>query len=860
MTKDLAHYLRRDICKGSKEEIKYKLSITKKKEEAIMREINNPRIISYDFETYQDEKNDNRHVPNLCRAQIIEVSDDHSVEKSFIGDQKVFQGESCLKDFCDWLMLPENANSTVIAHNQAGYDGKFILSWFIKNCDVPDKYIQQGSRISYMYYRKNNIRFIDSLSFFLCPLSKLSETFNIDTVKGYFPHKFNIPENQNYIGKIPDETYYGSNNMKPEDKVKFDKWYSENKEITNWNFQEEFNKYCSADVDLLSKSILKFRQIFKDKLDVDPFRYITLASLCKDIYLNKFLPEKTIVGNANKNQSIESDEWLAYLNDKNLIPEKPLKVFNENFEDHLYFKKMHHTFHVDAMDEKKKLVKEYNGCYIHGCPKCHPERKEAYERTMARQKMIEDNGYFVDTMWSCQWKEIKKTLPNKEEVERQARKQRMNIRDALFGGRTEAFKTYVKCNKHQKIFSYDVVSLYPSVNALDDYAVGFKKYVNITVEDISSGRFFGLAKVDVKPPKGLYVPLLPESKDGKLMFHLNEMKEKTFSSIELKRALELGYEITKIHGALQYEKYNGLMKEYVANFIQMKIENSGIKTQEECDEINTYHKNLGFNFEIKPENCVKNAGMRMIAKICLNSLWGKFGQNPSLESYEFIDSYNTLLRRMLDPKLDTKDIHIINDNCVEYRYVENNEMTAPPEFISEITAVFTTANARLRLYDLISWIHPSQLLYCDTDSCYFLYDETNPLHKYPSNDAKDLPKSVQFGDGLGQWEYDLKKDEWIDEMIIGGAKSYAYKTNKGKIEMRLKGITLDHANSLKISYEAFKKTILEKTSIESESRYQFKWDSKEKQINTIYTSRTVQSTIDSKRVINNEYDTLPIGY
>jgi hypothetical protein len=66
-------------------------------------------------------------------------------------------------------MLPENANSTVIAHNQAGYDGKFILSWFIKNCDVPDKYIQQGSRISYMYYRKNNIRFIDSLSFSYAP-------------------------------------------------------------------------------------------------------------------------------------------------------------------------------------------------------------------------------------------------------------------------------------------------------------------------------------------------------------------------------------------------------------------------------------------------------------------------------------------------------------------------------------------------------------------------------------------------------------------------------------------------------------------------------------------------------------------
>ena len=79
------------------------------------------------------------------------------------------------------------------------------------------------------------------------------------------------------------------------------------------------------------------------------------------------------------------------------------------------------------------------------------------------------------------------------------------------------------------------------------------------------------------------------------------------------------------------------MKEYVANFIQMKIENSGIKTQEECDEINTYHKNLGFNFEIKPENCVKNAGMRMIAKICLNSLIRSFSV-LTLENLEYLIS------------------------------------------------------------------------------------------------------------------------------------------------------------------------------------------------------------------------------
>ena len=41
------------------------------------------------------------------------------------------------------------------------------------------------------------------------------------------------------------------------------------------------------------------------------------------------------------------------------------------------------------------------------------------------------------------------------------------------------------------------------------------------------------------------------------------------------------------------------MKDYVAYFIKMKIENSGIMTDKECQEVNDYHKNLGFDFAIK---------------------------------------------------------------------------------------------------------------------------------------------------------------------------------------------------------------------------------------------------------------------
>ena len=451
-------------------------------------------------------------------------------------------------------------------------------------------------------------------------------------------------------------------------------------------------------------------------------------------------------------------------------------------------------------------------------------------------------------------------LPDKEKLIYKAKQQTIVIRDALFGGRTEGFKSYHICKKSHKIFYFDVVSLYPTVNALDVYAVGFSKYVDITVDDIISGKFFGLAKVDITPPKNLYVPVLPDNSNGKLLFHLDNMTEKTFTSIELQYALKLGYKITNIHSALEYKKYQGLMKDYVENFLKIKIENNKHYTPEECERINTSHRKLGFNFEIKSENTCSNPGMKQLAKICLNSLWGKFAQRPVLDSYEYINNKIKLLRQLLDEKVKTNSWHIINENCVELRYQDDIDYNVEEEYISDITGVFTTANARIRLMSMLNWLHPSQLIYCDTDSVIFLYDEENPLHKYPSNDAQDLPDNVRFGDALGEWEDEFKQGEWIEEVVVGGAKSYSYRTNKGKIVIKQKGITLDKANSNVFTFENVKNVVLKNNKIESEKRFQYTWDGKSKDIQTRYVSRSVQSTIDTKRTPVDNYDTYPFGY
>ena len=105
-------------------------------------------------------------------------------------------------------------------------------------------------------------------------------------------------------------------------------------------------------------------------------------------------------------------------------------------------------------------------------------------------------------------------------------------------------------------------------------------------------------------------------------------------------------------------------------------------------------------------------------------MWGKFGQSSELDSREFINDYNTLLKRCSDPNIQTAAFDIINENGVEVIYKSVQRADVDVEYIGEITALFTTAHARLGLYKLLSWFHPSQLIHGDTDRALVLNRST----------------------------------------------------------------------------------------------------------------------------------------
>ncbi len=157
MVKELGHYLTKKFTKGSSQE--YEQSNDKFKEH-----IKYPRYIIYDFETDTDTST---HKPNHVEVDVLRLDEDltHQYDKCLI---KTFgiNGYDCENKFCDWLFTDENSNTTVMAHNGAGYDNKFILQYCLTKGIVPSAFIRQGSRITYMSFKRFRIRFIDSYHFF----------------------------------------------------------------------------------------------------------------------------------------------------------------------------------------------------------------------------------------------------------------------------------------------------------------------------------------------------------------------------------------------------------------------------------------------------------------------------------------------------------------------------------------------------------------------------------------------------------------------------------------------------------------------------------------------------------------------
>ena len=137
-------------------------------------------------------------------------------------------------------------------------------------------------------------------------------------------------------------------------------------------------------------------------------------------------------------------------------------------------------------------------------------------------------------------------------------------------------------------------------------------------------KFEGLVKCKVLPPRGLHIPLLPSHINKKLMFVLcrkcaetenqsicnhsvgDRSLSGTWVSVELQKAVQLGYTLLKVYEVWQYDtvtKYDpstgdgGLFAQYMNTFMKIKMEASGYPSHCDTDqEKNKYIERVRVHF------------------------------------------------------------------------------------------------------------------------------------------------------------------------------------------------------------------------------------------------------------------------
>ena len=94
---------------------------------------------------------------------------------------------------------------------------------------------------------------------------------------------------------MPSKKHYGYNQMKPDERAKFLKWYDDCiSENYIFDFKKEILQHCQSDVDILKRGIMKLGEDFIQLENIDSLRYITIASICMTIYHSNYMPKKTI--------------------------------------------------------------------------------------------------------------------------------------------------------------------------------------------------------------------------------------------------------------------------------------------------------------------------------------------------------------------------------------------------------------------------------------------------------------------------------------------------------------------------------------------------------------------------------------
>lgn len=261
-----------------------------------------------------------------------------------------------------------------------------------------------------------------------------------------------------------------------------------------------------------------------------------------------------------------------------------------------------------------------------------------------------------------------------------------------------------------------------------------------------------------------------------------------------------------------------------------------------------------YGIQIDPAQVRKNPARRAIAKLCLNSLWGKFSMRNNLTITKIVASPSEFYDIAYDDRLELQSIDMVNDEKIFVAYAQKKDFVDEAVTSNIYLSLWTTSAARLILHDFMEQVDNEpdcELLYTDTDSIIFSHSRD----KHP----------IETGEFLGQMDEEYKGKEII-AYYSGGCKAYALKWRDSDgtedYKIRVRGITMNTGASRVIHWDSFKDQVLrygdpDVTPLKVEfTRFELS------KFGTIHTVRTMKRyrAICEKGLIDDVYRVVPFGY
>ncbi|KYN18723.1 putative DNA polymerase [Trachymyrmex cornetzi] len=232
----------------------------------------------------------------------------------------------------------------------------------------------------------------------------------------------------------------------------------------------------------------------------------------------------------------------------------------------------------------------------------------------------------------------------------------------------------------------------------------------------------------------------------------------------------------------------GLFAGYINTFLQLKQEASGWPSEYEGDEIakerylREYETTEGVVLD--KNNTTRNPGLRSVAKLGPNSFWGKFGQRTNLANTEIVRTCQRFAELLSSPEHEIIGILPVNDEVMYVSWRLRREAVVPSPINTVAIAAFTTAQARLKLYEYLEKLN-RRVLYYDTDLC--IYTSSGDPDDYEPRTGNFLGDITDELVGNGH-------DSFIETFVSSGPKFYAYvvRTPDGRQReiCKIKGIKL----------------------------------------------------------------------